>query len=82
MPAGFEVLETSGIFTEAAWDSLFAEATLEPDGALAQSLDILFDRCGGLHNTRTALLEFLAHRGDWWAFCPEGEDQRALHPTT
>ncbi len=74
VPAGFEVLESSGILTEAAWDSLFAAATLEPDGALAQSLDILFERCGGLHNTRTALLEFLGHRGDWWAFCPEGED--------
>ena len=80
VPAGFEVLEGSGLLTEAAWDSLFAAATLEPDGALAQSLDILFERCNGLHNTRTALLEFLAHRGDWWAFCPDGED--ALRFTT
>jgi ATP-dependent helicase/nuclease subunit A len=80
VPAGFEVLESSGILTEAAWDSLFAAATLEPDGALAQSLDILFERCGGLHNTRTALLEFLAHRSDWWAFCPDGVG--ALHFTT
>ncbi len=80
VPAGFEVLESSGILTEAAWDSLFAEATQEPDGALAQSLDILFERCGGLHNTRTTLLEFLAHRGDWWAFCHAGED--ALRFTT
>ncbi len=74
VPAGFEVLESGGILTSAAWDSLFTAATLEPDGTLAQALDILFERCDGLHNTRTALLEFLAHRGDWWAFCPEDED--------
>ncbi len=74
VPAGFEVLESSGILIETAWDSLFAEATLQPDAALAHSLDILFERCGSLHNTRIALLEFLGHRSDWWAFCPEGED--------
>lgn len=74
VPAGFEVLETNGVLTEAAWDALFTEATLAPDGALAQSLDILFAQCKSLHNTRTALLEFLAHRGDWWAFSIEAED--------
>jgi len=72
VPPGFELLDTAGLLEDEAWDALFNQATREPDGALATALETLFTRCHGLHNTRTALLAFLRHREDWWAFT---EDQ-------
>ena len=74
VPAGFEVLDSSGVLIDSAWDALFAAAPAEPDGVLAGALELLFEYCGGLHNTRTALLEFLNHRSDWWAFTAGAED--------
>lgn len=69
VPAGFGVLESPGLLQQEAWDALFAEATAAPDGPAAEALGLLFAQCGGLHNTRAALREFLDHRSDWWAYC-------------
>lgn len=68
LPPGFELADTTGLLYEQAWDALFAQATGQPDGQLADDLDLLFDLCGGLVNVRTALYNFLNHRSDWWAF--------------
>lgn len=69
VPAGYELLEKTGMLEAAAWDGLFLEVTRNPDTALAASLETLFDLCNGLAGTRDALLQgFLAHRSDWWAF--------------
>ncbi|MDE2089507.1 MAG: UvrD-helicase domain-containing protein [Gammaproteobacteria bacterium] len=64
----FELLEATGALQDAAWDALFAEATVQPDGPVAQALETLFDRCASLHGTRQALNAFLDHRSDWWAY--------------
>jgi ATP-dependent helicase/nuclease subunit A len=71
---GFELLERTGGLQLDALEALFAEATVEPDGAVALALEELFDHCGGLHNTQEALREFLEHRSDWWAFTEETPD--------
>ncbi|MBU1192961.1 MAG: UvrD-helicase domain-containing protein [Gammaproteobacteria bacterium] len=68
VPPGFELQESEAELTEAAWDALYAEATLTPDGQQARALEQLFDACGGLSNTRQALNSFLSHRIDWWAY--------------
>ncbi len=68
VPPGFELQESEAELTEAAWDALYAEATLTPDGRQARALEQLFDACGGLSNTRQALNSFLSHRIDWWAY--------------
>jgi ATP-dependent helicase/nuclease subunit A len=69
IPAGYELLEKTGMLEAAAWDALFLEVTRNPDKAPAASLETLFDLCNGLAGTRDALLQgFLAHRSDWWAF--------------
>ncbi|MGB5338397.1 MAG: UvrD-helicase domain-containing protein [Gammaproteobacteria bacterium] len=65
---GFQIAESTGLLEREAWDALFAEATRAPDGPLAQALDQLIERCNGLANTRTALVSFLRHRSDWWAY--------------
>ena len=74
VPAGFELLENSAAIQQEAWDALFSEATRSPEGALASALETLFLHCGGLFNTQNALLDFLAHRSDWWAFTDHRKD--------
>jgi ATP-dependent helicase/nuclease subunit A len=75
VPAGYELLETTGIAEEMAWDALCLQATRQPDEALAQALTILFAACGGLSNSRDALISgFLQHRSDWWAYTENQTD--------
>ena len=68
LPPGFELVEQTGVLITEAWDALFADATREPEQALAESLQQLFDALNGPYNTRTALFNFVEHRSDWWAF--------------
>lgn len=75
VPPGFELLEASGELETTAWDALYEEATLHPDGKLASHLETLFEDCGGLHGTHTALNAFLAHRSDWWAYTEDSGDE-------
>lgn len=77
VPPGFELLESTGELRAQAWDALFAEATAAPDGPLARDLETLFEHCGNLQNTRSALDSFLDHRSDWWAFTEQAEDPLA-----
>ena len=74
VPPGFELLEADSALQQEAWDALFAEATAQPDSALAEALQILFIHCKGLFNTRKALESFLLHRSDWWAFTAGRDD--------
>ncbi len=79
IPPGFELLETTAILEDTAWQALFLRATREPGSQIAQALEVLFNACNGLSNTRSALLDgFLNHRSDWWAFT-EGQDQPLKH---
>jgi ATP-dependent helicase/nuclease subunit A len=68
VPAGFEVSDGSRLLEEAAWDALVDEATCFPDSPLAADLEELFQCFNGHQGTRTALLRFLDHRSDWWAY--------------
>jgi ATP-dependent helicase/nuclease subunit A len=74
VPPGFEIAENTGLLELEAWDALFAEATLSPDGAVAQALEALFNHCGGLHGTQTVLHDFLYRRSDWQAFTQDQAD--------
>ncbi len=71
---GFELLESSAALQREAWDALFSEATIHPDAALAGALETLFSHCASLFNTQTALMDFLQHRSDWWAFTDNQND--------
>ncbi len=77
VPAGFELIETTGALEAAAWDALFAEATRAPDGETARALDTLFEATGGVDSTRNALMDFLARRSDWWAYVERLDDPLA-----
>lgn len=69
VPAGYELLETTGIIEQMAWDALCLAATRAPESPPARALETLFASCNGLANTRDALLRgFLGHRSDWWAY--------------
>ena len=68
VPAGFEVLDGSRLLEEAAWDALVDEATRSPNSPLGGDLEELFQCFNGHQGTRTALLRFLEHRSDWWAY--------------
>ena len=68
IPAGFELVDKTGLLETEAWDALFSEATKNPNSTLAKNLEILFDRCNGLYSTQQALNSFLRNRSDWWAF--------------
>jgi ATP-dependent helicase/nuclease subunit A len=65
---GFAISEATGILEQSAWDALVAQTAINPDSPVATALDRLVTGCDGLGSTRTALLSFLAHRSDWWAF--------------
>ena len=75
VPPGFELLDSSGALTSAAWATMLAEAGREPEGPLARALERLLNYCGGLHGLQRALDAFLEHRGDWWAYT-ETADER------
>ncbi len=68
LPPGFELIEQTGVLITEAWDALFADATREPEQALAKALQQLFDVLNGPYSTRIALFNFVEHRSDWWAF--------------
>ncbi len=74
VPPGFELLDKAGDYEASAWDAVFDEATRDPGGEPAGHLELLFDRSGGLHGVRTALMAFLQHRSDWWAFTARQPD--------
>ncbi len=73
IPAGFELLDKTGILEIEAWDALFADATRDPDSQTAKSLEQLFGYCNGLASTKKSLQNFLSHRSDWWAMAEAGE---------
>ncbi len=74
VPPGFELLESSSELEQQAWQALEREATLSPNSDIAHALETLLDSCGGVHNTRQALNEFLRHRSDWWAYTESERD--------
>ncbi|OOZ40636.1 hypothetical protein BOW53_06830 [Solemya pervernicosa gill symbiont] len=74
VPPGFELLESSGLLEDEAWAALYEEASRNPDAALAQALDNLFEQCNGINSSHTALNSFLQHRGDWWAYTEACKD--------
>ncbi len=78
VPPGFELLEATSELRNQAWEALFSEATQNPDALVAHALQVLFETCNGLDNTRTALDSFLEHRSDWWAYT-EGQDEPLAH---
>ena len=74
LPPSFELTETTGILIGESWDALFAEATRETGGTLAQALELLFEELGSLYSTRSALEQFVEHRSDWWALTRDSAD--------
>ena len=77
VPAGFELVETTAEIEAAAWLALDRKLTREKESPVAQAMDLLLKECGGVLNTRKALNDFVAHRGDWWAYTED-----ALDPVT
>lgn len=73
VPAGFELLQQSGLALDMAWDALNQQATAAPEGELAQALDTLFEQLGTLASTQKALFNFVHQRSDWWAYS-EGQE--------
>jgi len=71
---GFAISEATGILEQSAWDALVAETAASPDAPVALALDRLVSGCDGLGSTRLALVSFLAHRSDWWAFTQEARE--------
>lgn len=68
IPPGFELVEQTFDLQQEALESLFTEASKYPDSDIATALETLFVELNGLQSTRTALMEFLNYRSDWWAF--------------
>ena len=74
IPAGFELVDKTGILETEAWDALFSQATKNPDSSLAKNLEVLFTQCNGLHSTQQALNNFLRNRSDWWALTQSSDE--------
>lgn len=70
---GFELLEATRALEHEALDALYSEATLAPNSPPAIAVDFLYDRIGGTA-TESALLNFLAHRNEWWAYTAHAHD--------
>ncbi|MBT8128217.1 MAG: UvrD-helicase domain-containing protein, partial [Gammaproteobacteria bacterium] len=74
---GFELIENTALLRQQALEELFADATRNAQGKLANDLDVLMQACNGPANTKTALNSMLGHRSDWWAFCEHCNDNAA-----
>ena len=82
IPAGFELIDKTGVLEIEAWDALFSQATQNPDSPLAKNLETLFQKCNGLYSTRQALNSFLKNRSDWWALTQSSDDAIATAAAT
>ncbi|HEX4871987.1 MAG TPA: UvrD-helicase domain-containing protein [Nevskiaceae bacterium] len=71
VPLGFEVLEAESAACEAAWQSLLERLRPPASGAETEALQQLARQ--GLSETRlrALVIDFLAHRGEWWAWCAQ-----------
>ena len=78
VPPGFELLESTKEIEAAAWLALDRQITRASDSVIAASMDILLNECGGVDNARQALIAFLMHRSDWWAFTENQADPAAF----
>ena len=74
VPPGFELVESEGLLMDEAWDALCVEATTAPEGEVAAAMQVLLDHHGNIAGPRDALMGFLAHRIDWWAYTHGQED--------
>jgi len=72
LPPDFELVESTALLIEQSIQQLYSEATITPDGALAQNLETLLEHSQSIDSTKTALKSFIDHRSDWWAYT---EDQ-------
>lgn len=77
VPPGFQLLEATREFERLAWRALDTEITADPASALAQAMDTLLRDGCGYENTRQALMTFLQHRSDWWAYVENQNDAPA-----
>jgi len=68
VPPGFELTEQTTDLENEAIDQLFTDATLNPQGPIANALEVLFIYGSSIDNTRLVLENFLKHRSDWWAY--------------
>ncbi len=73
VPPGFELVERTSDRQEEAWEAMMVSAAQDPDSDIAAALQLLFNKLR-LHNTRTALHQFVNHRSDWWAYIFEQAD--------
>lgn len=73
LPPDFELVESTALLIEQSLQQLYSQATLEPDGPLANSLETLLEHCQSIDSTKTALKSFIDKRSDWWAYT-EGQD--------
>jgi len=64
---GFDLLDKTALLYDEAWDALMAEASQKSEAELANALHYLFKELG-LYNSKKALMNFLEHRSDWWAY--------------
>ncbi len=64
---GFDLLDKTTLLYDEAWDALMAEASKDKESELACALHSLFKELG-LYNSKKALINFIEHRSDWWAY--------------
>ncbi len=68
IPPGFEICESTVQLEQEAWEALVSQVSTSPDTDLAHALESLVDDCSGTFNANLALMSFIGHRSDWWAF--------------
>lgn len=90
VPPGFELLERTAALLDEAREALMVSAAREPDSDVAIALRQLFEALQ-LHNSRSALRQFVDHRSDWWVYtdgqqepvnwaCDQLKQQLAIDP--
>ena len=67
VPPGFDLLDKTSLLYDEAWEALMVIASANEKSHIAESLDFLFKELG-LFNTKQALINFIDHRSDWWAY--------------
>lgn len=68
VPPGFDLLEDESEHKATAWAKLLSDCSRERQRGLGAELHAFLSNVGSLASAEAALLSFLDHRPDWWAY--------------
>lgn len=74
LPPGFQVVESISALKAMAWRKFSNALASSPDSSPAKSMTVLFEEFANPNTAKEALMTFIHHRADWWAYIENQSD--------